>query len=187
MELSTHQDVHEAIGQAGAEVMKLTSYVCALAEPALLISYEKALRNAEHVIEAMIAFCRLTPSHEQKAAALGTILPDSGAYIWATQVVFRGHVDNIQGNILRGWCCYRDSSDVVEIEVCADGKNIGIFPANEYRDDLKNFGIHIGFHAFNIDLTAFSVDSSTLLLVCPAGHALALPNSGHSVEELRGR
>jgi hypothetical protein len=187
MELSEQLDVAQSIREASAEVMKLTSYVCDLAAPALLISYEKALQNPESVVEAMSAFCGLTPSDEQKAAALAAITPDDPVYIWSTQLVFLGSVDNISGNILRGWCCYRDSAEIVEIEIFADDWKIGMFPAEEYRDDLKNAWVHLGEHAFNVDLTEFNIHSSSVISVRPAGHALALPNSGRSVEELRKR
>lgn len=185
MELSTHQEAAESIREAGAELMKLTSYVCALAAPTLLISYEKALRNAEHLIEMMIAFCGLRPTDEQRLAALENIIPDNTAYIWATQTVFLGAIDNIEGNTLRGWCCYRDSADVVEVEVFADDKRIGIFSAEDYRADLKNAGLYLGFHAFNVDLTVFNIYSSCAISVRPSGRLLALPNSGRSFKELQ--
>ena len=187
MELSEHYDAAGAIREAGAEVMKLTSYVCALAAPALLISYEKALQNAEYVIEAMSAFCGLTPSDEQKAAALATIAPNGLDYILTTHLACRGTIDNISGNILRGWCRYHDTTDVVEIEVFADEEIIGVFPSGDYREDLLDAAIGLGYHAFNVDLTAFNIHSSTVISVRPAGHTLALANSFLSVEELRKR
>ncbi len=177
----------ESIREAGVEVMKFTSYVCALTAPALLISYEKALHNPELVIEAISAFCGLTPSDEQKAAAVAAIIPDHPNYIWTAQLVFRGALDSISGNILRGWCCYHNSTNFVEIEVFANGEKIGMFPAKEYREDLRNEGIHLGFHAFNVDLTEFNISPSSIISIRSAGYAVALLNSGQSVEELRKR
>ena len=189
-ELSVRQDIAKAIREAGENMMKLTQYVGALAGPVLLISYEKALQNPEYVIEAMSAFCGLTPSDEQKAAALATITPNGFDYILATQAeqpICRGTIDKMRGNILSGWCCYRDLADVVEIEVFADDKLIVASPAKDYRADLEKAGIHLGNHAFNVDLTTFNIHSSSVISVRPAGHTTALPKSFLSVEELRGR
>jgi hypothetical protein len=187
-ELSMRQDAAKTIREAGENMMKLTQYVGALTGPALLISYEKALQNAEYVIEAMSAFCGLTPSDEQKAAALAAVVPNGSDYILATQLTrseCKGMIDKIRGNILRGWCCYRDSDDTVEIEVFADEKMIGRFPAEDYREDLALAAIGRGCHAFNVDLTPFNIYSSTVISARPAGDTLHLPNSFRSVEELR--
>lgn len=186
-ELSMQEDSAQAICSASENMAKLSSYVCALDGPALLISYEKALQNTEHVVEAVSTFCGLSPNSEQKAAALAAITPNDPAYIFATQVVYWGQVDNIRGETLRGWCCYKDSAEVVAIEVFANEKSIGIFPAGDYREDLKNTGFHQGVHAFNLDLAIFDIPPHSTIWVRPAGRQLTLPNSGLSVEELRQR
>jgi hypothetical protein len=188
-ELSVHLDVAQAIRQAGRDLMKLTSYVEGLTSPALLLSYEKALQNSEHVIEALISFCDLKPTDEQKAAALATINPGRSAYLTATvfaaQSQFRGQIDRVMGDMLRGWCCYRESPEFVKIEVFADERNLGVFVAEDHRQDLRNAGVHLGNHGFSVNLTSFGIRPSAAIWVRPSGTTLALPNSGRTVDELR--
>jgi hypothetical protein len=184
-ELSMFQGALEALREAGEHLAHLISYVGALTAPAMLISYEKVLQYPEHLVDAVAAFCGLQPNDEQKAAALASITPNGHAYMLATRLECLGQIDNIADSTLRGWCCYRGSGDVVEVEVVADGAMIGVYPAGDYREDLLNAGIIPSNHAFNIDLAAAEIHPSTVISVRPAGHELALPNSGRSVAELR--
>lgn len=190
-ELAVRLDAAAAIRQAGEDIAKLTSYICALTAPVLVISYEKALQNAASVIETMTAFCGLAPSDQQRAAAVAAIVPNDAAYIYAreyaTQGEFRGQIDGVLGNVLQGWCCYRNSADAVTVEVLAGETLIGAYPSRCYRKDLQDAGIHLGAHGFEIDLAAFNLRSSTLISVRPRGYTRALPNSGQSVAELRNR
>jgi hypothetical protein len=187
-ELSMRQDAVKAIREAGENIMNLTSYVCTLTAPVMLISYEKALQNAEYMIKMMSAFCGLRPREEQEAAALAAITPNGFDYIAATQLAqsaFKGTIDKMKGNILRGWCCHRDSERIVEIEVFVDGRPVGVYPAEDYREDLANAAIGSGCHAFNVDLTPFNIGPSNIISVRPVGDTLDLPHSFRPVKELR--
>jgi hypothetical protein len=184
-ELSMHQSAAEALREAGENVAELTTYVAGIAAPVLLISYEKALWHADHMIDAICTFCGLTPINEQKAAALAAITPSGEAYIYSTQLVVLGQIDNICGTTLRGWCCFSGLTDAVEIEVIADGRPIGVHLAQDYRKDLLDAGIGLGCHAFHVDLTEVDIHPSTMISVRPSGRTVVLPNSGKSVDELR--
>jgi hypothetical protein len=184
-ELSMFRGPTEALREAGLNVARLTSYAGELTEPALLVSYEKALQHPEHVIDTIAAFCGLVPSEKQRAIALSAVTPSGFTYIIATRRVCWGQIDNIAGIILRGWCCYRDSDDVVEIELLVDGAPVGVYRSGDYREDLLGAAIGLGHHAFNVDLSGFGIAPSSIISVRPAGVTLPLPNSGKTVEELR--
>jgi hypothetical protein len=189
-ELSMREDTVKALQDAGRSIMKLTEYACSLEAPTLLISYEKALQCGELIVEEVGSFCKLTPNEEQKVAALRAIAPNPFGYIWSTQLVYRGikgTIDNIAGNILRGWCSYRDSADAVEIEVLVDEQRIGVFEAKDFRSDLRDAGIQLGNHAFNVDLSRFNIHPASVISVRPAGHVQQLRNSGETVEHLRAK
>jgi len=50
--------------------------------PTLLISYELAMRYPERLVEQMVSFLGITPSEEQRKAALEHIGPDGGYIVW---------------------------------------------------------------------------------------------------------
>jgi hypothetical protein len=136
-ELSMQDSTLRAIRSASEDMMKLSSRVSSLGSPTLLVSYEKALQNAEYVVEAICEFCGLSPSSEQKAAATAAIAPNGTTYIFSTQIMYMGRLDNINGSILRGWCCFRSSDQIVDVEVLANQSSIGVFPAKNYRGCLR--------------------------------------------------
>lgn len=184
-EISMRDDAAMAFREAGENVMRLTSYVCGLVGPALLCSYEKAVQNPEEYLERLIVFCGLTPSAEHRAAALAALSPDKMSYIFAAQSIYWGMIDGVNGNILRGWCSYQGSSVPLNIEIYSNGKMLGLFKSNDYREDLLVANVHDGRNAFNIDLSVFNLSPGSVISVHPAGEALSLPNSGLTIEELR--
>jgi glycosyltransferase involved in cell wall biosynthesis/predicted O-methyltransferase YrrM len=185
--LSTHQGAAEAIRAAVQNIEKLGSFVNDLTVPALLISYEKALQNYDYLVEKLSAFCGLTPSYEQRAAAAAVINPNDPDYIWATQIMFRGTIDDIREDRLRGWCCFQTSDKPVEIEVLSGQRQLAVLLADGHRDDLEAARVHAGRHAFNVDLAPFGLNPDDTITVRPINQSLSLPYSGATVAALRDR
>ncbi|MFT4262129.1 MAG: hypothetical protein QM572_01985 [Nocardioides sp.] len=84
--ISVHQDFMAGLRRAVRETRRLVQWLGLLPCPVFVISYEKALGSPEELIDGLVSFCGLTPTAEQRAAAIDSVQNGTSAYLDASRI-----------------------------------------------------------------------------------------------------
>jgi hypothetical protein len=104
---------------------------------ALHVSYEKAVRNPENLVAALIRFCQIDPSPDQIESAIEFIKPNPEEYLDATRVTKAvGWLDGAIDRTVYGWAYYAQSSIAPEVDILVNNRLIGTAKAELPREDL---------------------------------------------------
>ncbi|WP_343066721.1 glycosyltransferase [Dissulfurirhabdus thermomarina] len=105
--------------------------------PALLVSYEKALRFKEELVEALAGFCGLAPTPDAVRKVLDFVSPDRPQYLDLTRITkARGRVEAVTADHVIGWAAGVHHDRVVEVEIRVNGRPAGTVRADIDREDL---------------------------------------------------
>lgn len=80
---------------------------------------------------------------------------------------FVGYIDSLHHGKLIGWCCSRQSSDIVECELLFNNISVSSTRADIYREDLMEAGINDGRHGFEFDLKSLDLDALNSITCWP--------------------
>lgn len=145
--ISMANDILPGMGRALDEYQKVLDFLQRHQPPALLISYDKALRDKQGFVDAAIEFCGLTPTPSARERALAFITPSPEAYMEATRadrVV--GHLDVADPHQVAGWAALAvagtRNQKPLPVELWINDVHTLSTIANEYRADLKQARVH---------------------------------------------
>jgi hypothetical protein len=166
------------------ESRKLVKTVGELSAPCLLVSYEKALQHPGEMVAAIAAFCGVSATVEQVAAAVAVIENGRPNYIERARLQYDGHIGRLIAGRLRGWVKARGRDDIrVNVELQLDGRVVQRTRANIYRPDVHKAGHGDGRYGFEFviddnvgrdSIVNVRIQNSNILL--PTG---GLPLSGY--------
>jgi len=182
--LSEHHEVAVPVGAAARAQVEVLGYIEALDCPKLFLSYEKAITLPDEMIDGLLAFCGLPRSGILHQSLRRCIDPNSENYREVAQRRFQGCLDGLIGQTLFGWCRDVHSTSPIDVEVFAGDRCLGVFRADQLRDDLRAGNIGEGYHGFAVDLSQHSLTPDTVLRAKVHGRRYALINSGERLSEL---
>jgi MoaA/NifB/PqqE/SkfB family radical SAM enzyme len=95
---------------------------------------------------------------------------------WCSDLL-TGFVDRVEATLAYGWAFSPSAPDArVEVEVLSDGEVISTAPADRFRRDLLDAGIHDGFHAFEASFPPqLSLEQLKALRIRISGTSFYLP------------
>lgn len=133
--------------------------------PCLLISYEKAIKNPERLVEKIVQFLHLRPSENMLCEAIKSVLPENPSYrnMFVSQQIL-GRVDGLEDHYIFGWAVLKGDLKPIELELWVNGSLVETFLADIFRPDLKEHGIGEGNHAFKISFGSYLIPDETNLL-----------------------
>ncbi len=175
---SEHMDpawslLETARGQADLLVF-LTNAGC----PILSLSYEKAVLHPEIAVQAVADFANIPIADDQRLRLAALIEPDNRVYAQTATRRFDGNLDGIFQGRLVGWCRNSNDPAPVSLDLLVNGVARGSFPADHFRDDLKQAGIGEGNHGFDIDTRPLGLSPGAVLALRVTGRTFILPGSG---------
>jgi hypothetical protein len=89
--ISMHEDFLAALRRAARSTRQLVRWTALLRCPVLMISYEKAMSSPERFVDAVIAFCGLTPTPEQRRAAIASVESGPSSYLIGSRIEAVSH------------------------------------------------------------------------------------------------
>jgi hypothetical protein len=172
--ISMADDVVGSMERAVQGYRKITDFLQRHKPCAMLISYDKALRNREHFVESVARFAGCDASPEAKAQAMDFISPDPTAYAEATRgdrIV--GHLDVATPVEVSGWAAIAvtpKGCPPLSVELWVNGQRSATVKANLLRKDVLAAGVHPDGHAgYRFDLSQQPLRSGDSVRVL-AGH-----------------
>jgi hypothetical protein len=174
---SDRKSAAEALANVTKQISDMMNFVQVAACPTLLLSYEKCIAFPEHTIDALVNFCGLKMTDEQRQKARFAVEPNNPNYIELFHHSFRGHFDAVDKGVAVGWCMADGSEDAVDVELLADGVVVASTTANLFRKDLQAAGIGTGCHAFRIDLAPLGLPADADLQIRPVGSEFPIKRS----------
>lgn len=105
---------------------------------ALLVSYDKSVSEPEYFVDALIDFCGLSPSKEERQDAINFITPNPVEYLDATRITkAEGQLVGLVGRTVIGWARYVHTKQEALVNIFVDGVEIGTTIANKEIKDLQ--------------------------------------------------
>ena len=140
------------------EYRKLLDFLQHESPPALLVSYDKALRHKEAFVDTLCEFAGLDADAAARRGAVEFITPSPEAYLRSTRagrVV--GHLDVVQPDRVLGWAARQPDPGTAPLQVSlsVNGHPVAAGTADRPRPDLVTHGVHpTGFAGFELALPA---------------------------------
>ena len=104
---------------------------------AMLVSYDKVVSHPEHFVQALIDFCKLSPSKTQVDAAIHFIRPNPADYLDASRITkAQGRLGGVAGQSIFGWARHVHKKDFATVDLFVNDQPIGSVIANQFRTDL---------------------------------------------------
>lgn len=151
-EISMQMDFMKALHLAVHEMGELVYFVDRLKQPAMLVSYEKALLNPEAFVSNLVEFCGISISPDLARQAAAAIENGPARYLNSSRLRFEGKLDRVSDGVAYGWA-RRVGQDKPQIVLVKHGERIvGRGLANRFRKDLAEIGKGAGQCAFEIEL-----------------------------------
>lgn len=141
-QLSVKQELLSGLADAARRTTELVEFIGSLRRRTLLLSYEKALLEPEHMVEAVARFVG-NSDHKAQQQALRTIRPGNKEYLEQSRSHrSHGRLEKIDGRQVCGWAMIHGASVPVEVEVRVNKKSVLTVTASRPRPDLKKRGVH---------------------------------------------
>lgn len=139
--ISDGSDVNAVLAAVNREYDAMNQFLQQHRPPALLVSYDTAVRRKEQFVPALVDYLGIAPSRAQLAAAATFIQHDPPDYLnEARRRRFVGFVDAIGPRAVRGWARRVDGGVPVQVSVLVDGAEVGTVVADKPRADLAANG-----------------------------------------------
>lgn len=141
--ISMFSDVVANMQDATQQFRLILNFIAGLQEPALLVSYEKAMTGPEHFVHALRDFVGVGDKSAINAA-IGFIKPDSEIYLRASRITSAiGSLDKAQGNRISGWAMYSQApKQVAKLLIKINDDREFVVLADHFRQDLLSKSIH---------------------------------------------
>ena len=153
--ISMHNEVLPALRSAAKMNNELVDFVCNSRRPALLVSYEKAVRNPKAMIEKLCEFFDLPCSESQKEKALASLSDNIELYLQTSRIrPYEGYVDGLSMTTgISGWArAIVGTNNPVRVRLEFRGVCVDEVVAGEYRKDLELAMKNNGKCAFKFDI-----------------------------------
>lgn len=109
--------------------------------PAVAFSYEKALHDPGAFVDQLIETLCLTPTPEQREAAIAKIEPSPEAYLKISgNANLIGQLERFQAGYIYGWALdLSNEHSIISVQIEIDGEVIGVVNADLHRGDLLEY------------------------------------------------
>jgi len=128
---------------------------------AMLVSYEKAMRDPTNFVRELITFLKIQPTKEQIQRAVEFINPNPTDYLDASRITkAEGRLGGIVGRKVFGWARLVHSKKSAMVEIYINDVKVGLAEANTPRQDLfEKYGQNCGYeYEVPFDLSLFDGD-----------------------------
>jgi len=139
--ISEQHDPMHSLSTAVNDLHAMVRFIKSLDCPTLLISYEKALQEPDRFIEQLLDFCGLDLPASARAPLLELVEPNRQVYVDKARRIFDGYIDSLNGMILSGWACERESKVPQILTLFRDDEPMFDFNADLFRLDLAKAGV----------------------------------------------
>lgn len=154
--ISMLSDVVANMRAALGHLESMIGFLEVTSEPILLVSYEKAMADPEHFVEQLRKFVGLSEDVPIDAA-VRFIQPNPEAYLRGSRITnAKGVLDRAEGRRIAGWAMLVQAPNLVaKIRICINDEREYVLPANIYRKDVQEKGLHpTGRCGFLLELPA---------------------------------
>ena len=144
--ISMGADLLANMQRSADEYRKLLDFLERLRSPCLLISYDKALRHKEELVDTLCGFAGLQPPAPLRARAVAFVAPSPPAYLQASRAGrVIGHIDVVHTDQVLGWAARRPQAPEarpLQVTLEVNGQTVAVALANAMRPDLVSHGAH---------------------------------------------
>ncbi len=114
---------------------------------AMLLSYEKILKDPQYFVEELCNYLKLSPSDVKKRAAVDFIMPDPKEYLDKSRITkAHGRLGGINGRRVYGWAKYLYKDEPPKVNIYFNDRLVGSVTADFPRKDLlEQFGKACGY------------------------------------------
>ena len=133
--ISTNAVLRNSLIEVARLTGELIDFVKDLSAPALLISYEKALADPARAVEAIVDFCGIEATLDQKSLARSKIVNGPEIYLKSSRVRWEGYLDRVD-TCAHGWARLPFRGKPATVVLKIDGVEIGRGLADKPRPDL---------------------------------------------------
>lgn len=103
----------------------------------MLVSYDKAMSDPSHFVQALIEFSGVKPDDAQVQAALEFITPNPEHYLDSSRITkAQGRLGGVKDNKIYGWARFVHSKQPARVDLFINDQKIGTAVANQPRPDL---------------------------------------------------
>lgn len=139
--ISDGSDLRPVLSAVNQEYEAMNRFLVNRQPPALLVSYDTAVRRKEQFLKALVDYLGVEPTGTQLEAAAAFIRHDPPDYLnEARRRRIVGFVDAIGPSTVRGWARRVDGGEPVDVAVLVDGDEVGSARADGPRADLAAQG-----------------------------------------------
>ncbi|OYD80917.1 hypothetical protein [Azospirillum brasilense] len=160
MSKAMRRDPAEAVASTGQLQAELLDCFLTTRFPALGFSYEKVLHDPAKFVDELIGALGLSPTPEQRDAAIAKIMPSPEAYLKISgnaQVV--GQLERFQAGYIYGWALdLTNEHATITVQIEIDGTVVGNIAANLHRGDLLEYCRENFHHGFQYKVPASYYD-----------------------------
>ncbi|RVU83392.1 hypothetical protein EOL70_16840 [Leucothrix sargassi] len=147
--ISMHDDVIQGMQRASIQYAQSIEFLSKNNLHSLLVSFDKALSNAEVFVDSIIAFTKISPTTEQRANAISFITPNPIEYLDQSRITkTQGRLGGLDQRVIFGWARYVHPSmnKSAEVELYLNDNKVAVVKADQFRADLnKEFGQNCAF------------------------------------------
>ena len=180
-----HQEAMSALREAVRQLDAMLKFTGNVSAPSLLLSYEKALIFPGDFVDTLMQFCGLPTNAALRARLVGLVEPNRKDYIARARRIYRGKIDGASGGRIFGWCQQIGSTEPVQLDMFIDDRLAASFPADVFRQDLRDAGIGSGAHGFAVELGGHKPKRHAIIRITVAGRRIELDNSGQRLADYR--
>lgn len=180
--ISMLSDVLPGMHRALEQYAKTLEFLRSRPLYAMLVSYEKAMRDPTNFVSELIAFLNIEPTNEQVQRAIAFIAPNPVDYLDASRITkAEGRLGGITGRKVYGWARLVHSKKYATVEIYINDIKVGLTEANiPYQDLFEKYGQNCGYeYEMPLDLSIFDGD---MIRARVANEIRDLENSGLEVK-----
>ncbi len=176
-------DEFTTLAETAAASLAVAEFARAADCSLLLASYEKALIFPEMFVDALSAFCSLTPDEATRARMIRLVQPNPDDYVRNARRQFTGSIEILRNGKLHGWFCQIGEMAPVELDLYLDDAVVATVKADRFRPDLRDAGFGNGNHGFTIDLRGLAARTDAMVRLRVHGRVAEVPRSGRRLAE----
>lgn len=136
--ISMLSDFLPSMDRAIAQYAKSAAFLREYQPWAMLVSYDKTASNADEFVDMLIRFAGLSPSEDQRRAAVDFVRPNPEDYLDASRITkAQGRLGGVAGRVVFGWARYVYRREAAEVQLFLNDQPIGAVVADQERPDLK--------------------------------------------------
>lgn len=143
--LSMGGNVLNTMNDALSDYSRILNFLNTNPAPALLVSYEKTLKEPKPFIESINNFCGIKESTSLQTieAAINSIKPSPIDYLINTSAVnFFGYLDSATEERVSGWAAFDRTEKEVVLELFLNNEKLTEWTPSDFREDIRSKGLH---------------------------------------------